>query len=169
MSYNSRQGEGGIVADDPIQLALDAVEAQIGPAFESVNVVINSLYPAEHLPTEPFAVVPFQVQAWKHTKPLAGINGTGRNAIFEGVALVNNGVVEIYADSMSILSELGIQVALRPPISLERDIEVEDPVPGATEIAIDQDETMADADESLHLPPSGLHQGATGSHLRQGD
>lgn len=130
-------------SDDPIQSALDLVEAQFAPGFESVSVVINPIYPAaDLLPTEPFVVVPFQVRAFNNSKPLAGIGATGRNAIFEGVALVNNGTTEIYTDSMCILTELGIQVAMRPPIGLEREIEVADPVPSTSQIAIDQEESL---------------------------
>ncbi len=139
--YQDNSGDNA-ASDDPIQSALDEVEAQFAPGFESVDVVVNPLYPADRLPTEPFVVVPFQVRAFNNSKPLAGIGATGRNAIFEGVALVNNGITEIYTDSMCILTELGIQVAMRPPIGLEREIELANPVPSTSQIAIDQEESL---------------------------
>ena len=86
-----------------------------GETFERLDVVVNPRYPAPIEPA-PYPVVPFQVCGFNHKRTFAGIAPTGRNLVAEGIAIQGaDGEWEIYADSIKVLCDLGVQVAVRPP------------------------------------------------------
>lgn len=101
----------------PLEQVEALVRAQLGAeAFEDLQVVLNPRYQEA---VHPETVVPFQVRAFNQIGGIAGIAPTGRNIVFEGVALQNEDGWELYADSLSILIDLGVAIAFRPPFGTQ--------------------------------------------------
>ncbi|MEZ5408424.1 MAG: hypothetical protein R2761_10385 [Acidimicrobiales bacterium] len=102
---------------------LDAIEqlirTQLGPeSFVNLEVVRNRRY--ELIPAGSNRVVPFQVRAFRQQQAIAGLAPSGRSTVFEGVAISRDtpsGTVwDLYADSLTILTDLGVPIAIRPPL-----------------------------------------------------
>lgn len=96
------------------------IRAQLGPeTFVNLEVVRNRRYPPL-LSDGPNRVVPFQVRAFQQQQSLAGLAPTGRNTVFEGVAIsrdtASGTAWDFYVDSLSILADLGVPIAIRPPL-----------------------------------------------------
>lgn len=106
------------------------IRAQFGSeAFVDLEVVRNRRYAP--IPAGSNRVVPFQVRAFRHQQAIAGLAPTGRSTVFEGVAIsrdTSSGVTlwDFYADSLTILTDLGVPIAIRPPLP-----QSPTPVPGA--------------------------------------
>lgn len=116
-------------ADPELQEVRALVLAQLGEdTFEDLDVVRNPSYP-EAISHPTYAVVPFQVRGFRQVGRLAGVAPTGRSTVVEGVAMRGaDGRWELFVDSMGILADLGVPVAMRPASPTEP-IEPVPPVP----------------------------------------